>query len=53
MVYHYSQLLPSATIGVVHKLTTPDKVILPFWWFASDLMGRDKNKTGYTQLIIN
>ena len=53
MVYNYSQLLPSATIEVVYKITTPDKMIGTFWWFASNIMGRGTIKTGYKQLIIH
>ena len=53
MVYHYPQQIYSSGIKEVYKVTTHNKAIGMFWWFFSDLMRIDRNKTWHKQLIKN
>ena len=51
MVYNYFQQLYSSGIKGVYQITTYDKSIGTFWFFVSDFMRRNKNKTWHKPLI--
>ena len=52
-MYHNSKQLPSAGIKGVYKITTSDIEISNFWWYASDILGRDGEKAWHKILISN
>ena len=47
------QRLPSTVTKRVYKITMPNNAIGNFWWFVSDILVRDKDKTLHKQLISN